>query len=319
MSVFPLGLLATRSLALVVDEEAGELLQAPAHPRLGGIDNRWNTLVHGLRNEDVAGNQRVCLHLQSSLDLADVELYLRIRPIEHQLELAHGNVQQPEGLEAELDVLNVRNVHSGDEEDVVTLLEQRQHHVVEVGRRVDDDVGAEGLQELDDAEHVGAAYLVGEGGLDRRREDVEPGRLVAHEQALEELGVEAVDGRHGVDDRVLGRQLHHDRDVAELEVGVDEHDRSVGLPGKDDGEVGRHHRFARSTLGGEDADEPALLTRALGFDRRARDNRQRLGGSFDGFDELATVGGRRYHVANASPERLLQHLGGQLLDHHDRS
>ena len=141
---------------------------------------------------------------------------------------------------------------------------------------------------------------------------------MAHEQALEELGVEAVDGRHGVDDRVLGRQLHHDRDVAELEVGVDEHDRSVGLPGKDDGEVGRHHRFARSTLGGEDADKPALLTRALGFNRCARDNRQRLGGSFDGFDELATVGGRRHHVANASPERLLQHLGGQLLDHHDR-
>src|SRR5205085_6763195 len=129
---------------------------APRDPRLGSVENCRHALVDGLGNENVAGNQRVCLHLQSSLDLADVELYLRIRPIEHQLELAHGNVQQAEGLKTELDVLDVRNVHSGDEEDVVALLEQRQHHVVEVGGRVDHDVCAERLQELDDPHHVGA-------------------------------------------------------------------------------------------------------------------------------------------------------------------
>src|SRR5207302_6664709 len=125
-----------------------------------------NALVHGLGNQDVAGYQRVCLHLESSFDFSDVELYLRIRPVEHQLELAHGNVQEAQSLETELDVLDVRNIHSGDQEDVVALLEEGEHDVVEVRGRVDDDVGAERLQDLDDPHHVGAADLVGERRFD---------------------------------------------------------------------------------------------------------------------------------------------------------
>src|SRR5439155_20904058 len=147
MSQFPLAL-ATSSSRVAIDEEAGELLQAPADPRLGGVDYCRNALVHGLGNQDVAGYQRVCLHLESSFDFSDVELYLRIRPVEHQLELAHRNVQEAQSLQTELDVLDVRNVHARDEENVVALFEQRQHDVVEVRGRVDDHVGADGLENL---------------------------------------------------------------------------------------------------------------------------------------------------------------------------
>src|SRR4029077_8774261 len=78
--------LATSSSRVAVDEEAGELLQTPAHPGLGGIQDCGNALVHGLRYQDVAGDQRVSLHLESSFDFSDVELYLRIRPVEHRSE-----------------------------------------------------------------------------------------------------------------------------------------------------------------------------------------------------------------------------------------
>src|SRR5438067_613904 len=257
MSQFPLAL-ATSSSRVAIDEEAGELLQAPADPRLGGVDYCRNALVHGLGNQDVAGNEHVCLHLESSFDFSDVELYLRIRPVEHQLELAHRNVEETQSLKTELDVLDVRNVHSRDQEDVVALLEQGQHHVVEMGGGVDHHVGAERLEDLDDPHHVGAADLVGKGGFDGRREDVEAARLVLDQQVLEQLGVEALNGSHGVDDRVLGRELHHHGHVAELEVGIDQNDGPVGLAGEQDSEVGRHHRLTGAALGGEHADEPAL-------------------------------------------------------------
>ena len=38
--------------------------------------------------------------------------------------------------------------------------------------------------------------------------------------------------RDGVDDRVLGRQLEHDGDVAELQVGVDEDDGLLAALGQ---------------------------------------------------------------------------------------
>src|SRR5437588_10710310 len=128
--------LAARSSLVAVDEEACELLQAPADPRLRGVDHCRHALVHGLGNEDVAGNQHVRLHLKSSFDFSDVELYLRIRPVEHELELAHRNIQQTQSLKSELDVLDVRNVHSGSEKDVVVPLQEGLDHDVEVARSV---------------------------------------------------------------------------------------------------------------------------------------------------------------------------------------
>ena len=188
--------------------------------------------------------------------------------------------------------------------------------------RVDDDVLAERLQQLDDLHHVGRAHLVGERGLDGCRQDQQPALVVAHEQALEQLGVEPVDVGDGVDDRVLWRHLEHDGHVAELEVGVDEDDRAVGLAGQDDGEVGGDDGLARPTLGGEDGDHAAHVGGQLGGGGPRgghRHHRDRVRDAVDGFQEEVLIRRQGDHVAHTGAEGLLQHGGGQLLHHHERA
>ncbi len=126
------------------------------------------------------------------------------------------------------------------------------------------DVLAERLQQLDDLHHVGRAHLVRERGLDGCRQHQQPALIVAHEQALEQLGVEPVDVGDRVDDRVLRRHLEHDGHIAELEVGVDEHDGALSLAGEDDGQVGGDDGLARPALGGEDGDHRAHVGGQLG-------------------------------------------------------
>ena len=109
----------------------------------------------------------------------------------------------------------------------------------------------------DDLHHLGGADLVGEGRLERRREDQQARRLVPHQELAQQGGIEPVEGPDRVDDRVLGRQLEHHGHVAELEVGVDQDHRPVRwLAGQDHRQVGRQHRLPRSALGGEDRDAP---------------------------------------------------------------
>ena len=87
---------------------------------------------------------------------------------------------------------------------------------------------------------------------------------MAHQVLAEERRIEAVEGADGVDDGVLGRQLEHDGDVAELEVGVDEHDGLVGAaPGQDDGQVDGQHGLPGAALGGEHRDDLAQACAVL--------------------------------------------------------
>ena len=64
---------------------------------------------------------------------------------------------------------------------------------------------------------------------------------MTYEQVLEQRRIETVDRTDRIDDRVLRRELEHHRNVAELEVGVDEDDRPIGPSGQHDGEVGGDH------------------------------------------------------------------------------
>ncbi len=128
-------------------------------------------------------------------------------------------------LQPQLDVLDVGDVHPRHQDDVVGVLDERQDDVVELGRRVDHDVGAEAPEHLDDPGHVVAGDPLGERGLDRRRQHVEAARLVAGQEALEQLGVEPVHRRDGVHDRVAGGEAQEHGHVPELEVGVDDDDR----------------------------------------------------------------------------------------------
>ena len=72
-------------------------------------------------------------------------------------------------------------------------------------------------------DHLVGADLVGEGRLERRRQHVAgpTARGVTSRFCSNAASSRSIDADR-VDDRVLRRQLEHHRDVAELEVGVDE-------------------------------------------------------------------------------------------------
>ena len=100
----------------------------------------------------------------------DVELHLGVRPVEDQLELLHRRVEQPQRLQADLHVLDVRDVHAGDEQHVVGDLDQAEHDVVEVGRACRRPRSAQNERSISTMrDHLRGADLVGEGRLERRR------------------------------------------------------------------------------------------------------------------------------------------------------
>ena len=75
---------------------------------------------------------------------------------------------------------------------------------------------------------------------------------------LSSVRVEPIERPDRVHDRVLRGQLEHHGDVAELQVGVDQHDRLLRAPaGQHHGQVGGQDGLARPALGGEDRDDLA--------------------------------------------------------------
>ena len=168
------------------------------------------------------------------------------------------------------------------------------------------------------------ADLVGEGRLERRGQDLQPGRRVRGEEVLHEPGVEAVDRADGVDDRVLRRQLEHDGDVAELEVGVDQHDRLVGAHGR----ATTARLVATTDLPAPPLVEKTVMTRptlavvVVGRRRRAADARRmrpdRLGDAAARPPELDGVDRCGEHVLDAGADGPLEELGGELVGDQDR-
>ncbi len=140
------------------------------------------------------------------------------------------------------------------------------------------------------------------------------------EQALQQRQVEPIQRAHCVDHRVLGRQLEHDGDVTELQIGVDQHDRSRAPPSQGDRQVGGHHRLAGAALGGEHGDDPAKL--AGGVDHVAhgghrRRHHQARGHPGHGLGQLRRLDRGLEHVLDTRAQRSLEHLGRQLVGHHD--
>jgi hypothetical protein len=240
------------------------------------------------------------------------------------MKLLQWSVEQLEGLQPDLDVLDVGNVHPRDQQHVVADLDQAEHHVVEVGGSVDHDVRAEGTEEVDDADHLLGTDLVGEGGLEGGRKHQQTRALVGHQQALQERCVELLDGTDRVDDGVLGRELEHDGDVAELQVGVDQHHGTLAALGQHHRQVDGDDRLARTTLGGEHRGDPPELAR-LEHRCRARTLRRRgaspeaLGHALHGGLQLVGLDGCGEHVADTRPQRLLQQFGGHLFGEQDRA
>src|SRR5690606_39727549 len=80
-------------------ELVGELLDRLADTRLRRVQHHRLALVHRLRHDHVAGDQRVGTELEGPLHLADVELHLAVRAVLDEQQLLHRRVEQPEGLQ----------------------------------------------------------------------------------------------------------------------------------------------------------------------------------------------------------------------------
>ena len=229
-------------------------------PRL--VEDRPARPVHGLRNRDVGRDAELHGEPDRALDVGDVEVDLGVRTVEHEAQLRPGQREQTEGLDADLQVLDARDVHARDEEDVVGLFEQREHDVVEVRGHVDDDEGAHRAQHADDAEHLLGRDRVGGRRLDRCRQHAQAGRRVGREEAVHQRDVGLVDRGRGVGRRVRRRDAEQHGDVAELKVAVDDHDLLRGTRRERHREVRREDALADTTLGGEGDDDAAELDRA---------------------------------------------------------
>ncbi len=134
-----------------------------------------------------------------------------------------------------------------------------------------------------------------------------------------ELGVPEVHRRRGVDHGLLRRDAEEDRDVTELQVGVDQRDRFVDLARHRDGDVDRDRALADTTLGREHDDEPARLEPpARGHGNAGRRGREELADTRDRLCERLALLLELDGVTRARTERVLEEFGGQLLDDEDR-
>ena len=162
-----------------------------------------------------------------------------------------ANRQQVEGLDADLEVLDARDVDTGDQEDIVGLFEQREHDVVEVRRHVDHDVVEHRAQHAHHADHLFGGDALAGRRLDGRAQHAQCRRFVRREETVHQLRVDRVDHRRPRRRGVLRRDSEEHCDVTELKVGVDEHDPARIARREQHGEVRRDDALADATLGGE--------------------------------------------------------------------
>ncbi len=131
---------------------------------------------------------------------------------------------------------------------------------MEERRRVDDD---HVVALLGDGEQVAEALLgdqLGVLGPKRRRQDVHA-RLMGGDVAGQCLGVELAPGHDQVVDGLVRLDPHHDGDVAELQVEVEQERPPLMLAGEQHGQVAGQRGLAGPALGREQRDDLALGVR----------------------------------------------------------
>ena len=122
---------------------------------------------------------------------------------------------------------------------------------------VDDHPRPAGPQDVEDAGDVARRDGVGLGREAGSGQDLEPVRM-GQEKVVEDL-VEVVAlclGGEGVGDRDLGPEPQGGRDLAELEVEVEQDDRLVRGPGQELGGIGGQERLAAAAGRRRDHDDP---------------------------------------------------------------
>ena len=139
--------------------------------------------------------------------------------------------------------------------------------------------------------------------------------------AAELVRVELARRGDEVDDRLGRIDAHHDPDVAELQVEVDQQRVALEPVAVGAGEAGRDRRLADAALGREDRDDAALAARAGGdcaaaLLRARRVGVQHVGAPQREHERLGQLG-QDGHVLHAVGERLLEELRRAARGHDD--
>ncbi len=132
-----------------------------------------------------------------------------------------GKPSMLERAQAQLHVLQRRDVEAAEHQQLVGLAQHGEHRPVEERRGVDDDDVVRLPGHLEQLQHLRLGDELGVLRAHRRRQDVEPGP-VSGRVAGELAGVEPAGSQHELVHRPLRVEAEHDRGVAELQVEVDQ-------------------------------------------------------------------------------------------------
>ena len=246
--------------ALFAGRAAEQVREAPE--RLGGLglragDDDRDPLVDRPGDLPVRRDEDVGRASENRLDVGLADADAAVRAVQQQVDAIRVVLHEIEGLEPELRVLEGERVEHSHHDDVGRAVDRRDHLCGETWRRVHDDpVELAAQDRVDLAKQLCAdgARLVGAARGDERPHSGGVGR----EEGVELVVVDRTGGLREVVDGSLGRKAEAERDVAELEVEVDERDALAAL-GEGDREVRRRQGLSRPALRPEDADEPRVI------------------------------------------------------------
>ena len=170
-------------------------------------------------------------------------------------DLLAGEPLEREMFEEEGRVLQAREVGAGDNNETVGGADRGCDDIVEGAGGIEDDDIEQGCGEPDEVldlfgRAIEPAAVVAGGGEDA-------GAGIVAEQHLEEgLAVERFHLAGGLGDAVIGPDIHHDGDIAEAGIKVDEEYRLAARGGDAGGQVGARGGLADAAFLADDGDDP---------------------------------------------------------------
>ncbi len=192
--------------------------------------------------------------LQGHLGGVKAQVGFRLVQDDGDVGLGHAEALRRRQEGAEID--EARPIRSRQDEKVVRGVEGCGEQIAETGGGVDHDPGAAGPQGVQNPNDVPGSDGVRLGRAPRRRQHGEP--IGVREEVFVEVLAEVVAlglGPQRVGDRQVGTESQGGRDLAELKVEVQQHDRSIGRANQELGGIGGHERLAAPSRRRSDGDD----------------------------------------------------------------
>ena len=230
--------------------------------RCPGIERGVDARVVREVDEDAPAEDR--------LDILAAVVLARARVIEDHVDAVHVDAEGFEQEQRRLGAAHGAEIEAGDEQDAIGQLEGLQDALVDVRRRVDDDVLVRlGRRADDGAQRRGGDHL---GELRARGGAQDPDLGGAGgENVVEQSGLDVVAVLREVGDREqVVLDVEHPRRVAELEIDVHQRRAAGDTAREGHGEVGRDHRRPGAALAGERDDHGRAAFRGADLAARVR-------------------------------------------------